>query len=44
MKNLMSKTAKLLIALSITSMFMVSCSEDNVEPSFSRPEKLKVPQ
>lgn len=33
MRNVIKKTAKLLLALTISSMFLFSCSEDSVNPT-----------
>lgn len=43
MKTLLAKTAKLMVALMIPALFMVSCSDDSVEPQ-ARPIKIKHPQ
>ena len=44
MKTVLTKTAKVFIALMIPAAFMVSCSDDSIEPTAGKPGKIKVPQ
>ena len=45
MRTVLAKTAKLLVALMIPALFMVSCSDDSVEPSAMPPQsQMKPPQ
>ena len=44
MKTVLIKTAKLFVALLIPATFMVSCSDDSVEPVAGKPGNIIVPQ
>ena len=44
MKTVLTKTVKVFIALMIPATFMISCSDDSVEPIAGKPGKIKVPQ
>ena len=43
MRTVLMKSARLFVALMIPALFMVSCSDDSVEPQ-ARPIKIKPPQ
>lgn len=47
MRSVITKSAKLLLALMIPSMFLFSCNEDSVEPSSNTkpdPKTITVPK